>query len=71
MFFKDYQILALQYLWNVQDNGAISREVWENVNLQMKGTISRVSIINSLNEMVDDNLGITCLCLDSNPTAHM
>ncbi|MCK4582683.1 hypothetical protein KAU18_05150 [Candidatus Bathyarchaeota archaeon] len=32
MFFKDWQVEALRYLWNVQPEGANSRAVWTNVN---------------------------------------
>ncbi|MFH2110385.1 MAG: hypothetical protein ABIJ47_03880 [Candidatus Bathyarchaeota archaeon] len=55
MFFKPYQILALRYLWTVQE-GANSREVWDQVNEKLQGSISRASIINGLNAMVDNGL---------------
>ena len=55
MFFKPYQVLALRYLWTVQE-GANSREVWDHVNEQLQGSISRASIINSLNAIVDNGL---------------
>ena len=55
MFFKDYQIHALQYMWGVQ-GGAISREVWLQVNERLEGSISRASIINFLNAMVDSGI---------------
>jgi hypothetical protein len=32
MFFKDWQVEALRYLWSVQPEGANSRNVWMNVN---------------------------------------
>lgn len=56
MFFKDWQVEALHYLWSIQPEGANSRAVWENVNESLQGSISRASIINYLNEMVDDEL---------------
>ena len=59
MFFKDYQIHALQYLWSV--GGGISRDVWLQVNTRLEGSISRpsisrASIINYLNDMVDNGI---------------
>jgi len=56
MFFKDYQVEALRYLWTVQPEGANSRAVWENVNHRLHGSISRASVINYLNAMVDEDL---------------
>jgi len=56
MFFKDYQMEALRYLWRVQPEGANSRTVWVNVNDSLQGSISRASIINYLNSMVDEGL---------------
>jgi len=56
MFFKDWQVEALRYLWTVHPEGANSREVWTNVNHHLKGSISRASIINYLNAMVDEGL---------------
>jgi hypothetical protein len=56
MFFKDWQVEALRYLWTVHPEGANSRAVWTNVNHRLQGSISRASIINYLNAMVDDEL---------------
>jgi len=56
MFFKDWQVEALRYLWSVQPEGANSRTVWTNVNDSLQGSISRASIINYLNAMVDEGL---------------
>lgn len=56
MFFKEWQVEALRYLWTVQPEGSNSRLVWENVNESLQGSISRASIINYLNEMVDEGL---------------
>ena len=56
MFFRDYQQIALQCLWEA-DGGKSSREVWEYVNKNLEiGSISRASIINFLNSMVDDDM---------------
>ncbi|MFH2109726.1 MAG: hypothetical protein ABIJ47_00545 [Candidatus Bathyarchaeota archaeon] len=55
MFFKPYQVLALNYLWTVPE-GAKSKEVWLNANEQLEGLISRASVINSLNAMVDNGI---------------
>ena len=53
---KDYQEVAFRYLWRLDGGGASSRDVWVNVNkdLMGKSTISRASIINFLNSMVDE-----------------
>ena len=47
---------ALCYLWTVHPEGANSRAVWTNVNHRLQGSISRASIINYLNSMVNDDL---------------
>ncbi len=58
MVLKDYQEAALRYLWRLDGDGASSRDVWEQVNEDLKGkrTISRASIINFLNSMVDEGV---------------
>ena len=58
MVLKDYQELALRYLWRLDGEGASSRDVWMQVNEDLKGkkTISRASIINFLNSMVDEGV---------------
>ena len=56
MFFKDYQVESLRYLWSIRPEGANSRAVWTNVNDSLQGSISRASIINYLNAMVDEGL---------------
>ena len=60
---KDYQEVALRYLWSLGDGvGASSRDVWVNVNKVMRtdpsqrDSISRASIINFMNSMVDEKL---------------
>ena len=55
--FRDYQEEAVKFIWEVGDQGAISREVWAKVNERLVGkTISRASIINFLNAMVDEGV---------------
>jgi predicted transcriptional regulator len=56
--FFDYQEKAMKYLWMKGKVGANSREVWKNVNKSFNGlkTISRASIINFLNDMVDEGV---------------
>jgi predicted transcriptional regulator len=58
MVLKDYQEAALRYLWRLDGDGASSRDVWVQVNEDLKGkrTISRASIINFLNSMVDEGV---------------
>ena len=57
---KEYQEAALRHLWRLDGEGASSRDVWVNVNKVMKtdpsqrDSISRASIINFLNLMVDE-----------------
>jgi predicted transcriptional regulator len=51
--FKDYEVEELKCLWG-REKEASSREVWMAVNHVMgEGSISRASIINSLNRMVE------------------
>ena len=54
---KPYQILAMKDLWTNPD-GRSSRDVYDAVNEDMegKGSISRASIINTLNALVDDGV---------------
>ncbi len=55
--FRDYQEEAVKFIWEVGDQGAISKEVWIKVNERLVGkTISRASIINFLNAMVDEGV---------------
>jgi len=58
MILKDYQEAALRYIWRLGGEGASSRDVWVQVNedLKGKGTISRASIINFLNVVVDEGV---------------
>jgi Fe2+ or Zn2+ uptake regulation protein len=55
MFFKPYQIVSLDILWNSEEHLS-SRQVWERANEQLSGTISRASIINFLNASVENGL---------------
>ncbi len=55
MFFKPYQIASLELLWGARGTQS-SRQVWENVNDVLPGTISRASIINFLNASVENGL---------------
>ena len=58
---KDYQEVALRYLWSLDGGGASSRDVHVNVNKVMRtdpsqrDSISRASIINFMNHMVDED----------------
>jgi len=55
--FRDYQEEALRLVWNRGSEGVISREVWSQVNQNLDGkTISRASIINFLNSLVDEGV---------------
>jgi len=55
--FRDYQEEAMKFIWEVGEQGAISKEVWIKVNERLVGkTISRASIINFLNAMVDEGV---------------
>ncbi len=60
--FRDWQVKALKYMWTRRDAPG-SREVWQNLEdihavadpNSMK-SVSRASIINFLNQMVDEGL---------------
>ena len=55
MVLKDYQEEALRFIWENKGHGASSREVWNHVNKTLKTrSISRASVINFLNAMVDE-----------------
>ena len=55
---KEYQIEALRIIWARGEGGVGSSEVWQQANEALKGirTISRASIINFLNAMVDEGV---------------
>jgi len=54
---RDHTVIAMRFLWGNGKEGAISREIWLHANkilMKEKGkSISRASIINSMNDMVD------------------
>ena len=56
MFFKPYQVEALRVLQFRGEEGANIRIVWNTVNETLSSPISRASIINSLNMMVDEDV---------------
>ena len=54
---RDYQIEALEIIWNGDNKGMTSREVYQAVNRSLGNkTISRASIINFLNDMCDESV---------------
>ena len=55
---RDYQIEALKLVWTNGEEGVNSMEAWQHTNKELKGikTISRASIINFLNAMVDEGV---------------
>jgi len=54
---RDYQIEALNIIWNIDKKGLTSREVYQAVNRSLGDkTISRASIINFLNDMCDEGV---------------
>ena len=54
--FRNYQQEALKSIWKNGENGIASRGVNEYVNGKIDGSISRASIINFLNAMVDEGV---------------
>jgi hypothetical protein len=56
--FKDYEREALSFVWKSEGKGLTSRMVYIQVNERLEGgkSISRVSIINFLNAMVDEGV---------------
>jgi predicted transcriptional regulator len=55
---REYEEIALRYIWDVGDEGAGSGKAWMYVNEQLKGgkSISRASVIFFLNRMVDEGV---------------
>ena len=55
---KDWEELALRYIWSVGEEGAISGPIWKNVNEQLGPgkSISRASIIIIMNRLVDQGV---------------
>jgi predicted transcriptional regulator len=55
---REYEELALRYIWEIGDEGAGSGLTWRTVNerLEEGKTISRASVIFFLNRMVDQGV---------------
>ncbi len=56
---KEYQEIAMRCVWEKCEEGIISKDVWAKVNkvlIEKEGSISRASIINFLNAMVDEGV---------------
>jgi predicted transcriptional regulator len=54
---RDYQELALRYLWDEKRDGATSKMVWDHVNDNLGGrTISRASVIFFLDRIVEEGV---------------
>ena len=55
---REYEEIALRYIWDVGDEGAGSGKAWMYVNEQLKGgkSISRASVIFFLDRMVDEGV---------------
>ena len=55
---REYQELALRYLWEIEEEGANSGLIWKVVNEKLKpsGSISRASIIIIMNRLVDQGV---------------
>ena len=55
---REYEEIAIRYIWSLGDEGAGSGKVWTYVgeNLKDGKTISRASIIFFLNRMVDEGV---------------
>jgi predicted transcriptional regulator len=56
--FRDYQQEALRFIWKSEGKGLTSRAVYTHVNKRLDGgkSISRASIINFLNAMVEEGV---------------
>ncbi len=48
MFFKDWELRVLEYVWSVQPSGAKSKDVWSHLQRTMPEPVSRASVINFL-----------------------
>ncbi len=55
---KEYEEVALRYLWEIGEEGANSGLIWNVVNEKLKpsGSISRASIILAMNGFVDQGV---------------
>lgn len=56
MFFRDWQIRILGYLWGTQLNGATSGMVWDHLQETMVEPMSRASVINYLKDMAENGV---------------
>ena len=55
---REYEEIALRYIWSLDEEGAGSGKTWIHVNEQLKDgkSISRASVIFYLNRMVDEGV---------------
>ena len=55
---REYEELALRYLWEMGEESAVSRLIWKVVNEKLKpsGSISRTSIIFFMNRLVNQGV---------------
>ena len=55
---REYEELALRYVWEMGEEGAVSGSIWKVVNEKLKpsGSISRTSIIFFMNRLVDQGV---------------
>jgi predicted transcriptional regulator len=55
---KEYEELALRYLWEIGEEGAVSGLIWKVVKEKLNpgGSISRASIIFAMNRFVDQGV---------------
>ena len=55
---KEYEELALRYLWEIGEEGAVSGLIWKVVNEKLKpgGSISRASVIFAMNRFLDQGI---------------
>ena len=53
MFFKDWELRVLKYLWDIQPSGAKSKDAWNHLQQTMSEPVSRASVINFLKEMAE------------------
>ena len=54
---REWEEIALRYVWSVGEKGAHSRPIWRHANAQLKPeSISRASIIILMNRLVDQGV---------------
>ena len=56
MFFRDWQIRILGYLWGTQLNGTTSGMVWSHLEDTMDEPVSRAPVINYLKDMAENGV---------------